>query len=510
MAEVNVIRLLVLIAASVLPLSLITAQEKTEDNAKKKVEIHHTDLMTNQGSMKRLLGNVRMKHKETFMTCDSAHYFENNLVEAYSKVHIYKGDSLHLYGEYLLYDANSEFAHIRDSVILIDNETTLYTNKIDYDIANEKAMYDTGGKIINKDNTLTSIIGTYYTVDEIFHFKDSVKLVNPDYEMFSDTLKYNTITEIAYFLGPSRVIGDSLNAKCNRGWFDTKNETSLLLDSAYVNNLVQIVNGDSIYYDSNTGFGTANYNVTISDLENDIIVKGDKSWYTKDPEKFMITDNAQFIQINDDDNLYLHADTLRSVIITDSIADYRLVRAYYGCRIFSDGLQSKCDSLSYSFQDSVIKLYYKPVLWSDENQLFADSVSLFTKNSAMDKMELYNSTFIIEKVDSSRYNQLKGNMLIGYFTENKISKIEMRGNSEKIYFAIEENALVGVDQSTCEDMDIYFEDGKMKLIYLLANPEGTLDPPLHIRPSLKKLTDFQWYEALRPKNRYDIFREINR
>ncbi|MBS0009799.1 MAG: hypothetical protein KFF49_00210 [Bacteroidales bacterium] len=503
----KVIRVIILITLIVLPFSFLYAQE-TDRPGKRRIEILHTDLMANKGDMRQLLGNVSFRHKETNMTCDSAHFYPSkNLVEAYSNVHIFKGDTLHLYGEYLLYDSEAEYAYVTDSVILIDNETILYTDHIEYDMLKETATYTTGGRIINEDNVLTSRTGIYYTETEIFHFKDSVELLNPDYTMYSDTMQYNTITEVAYFLGPSEVIGDSIYVKCRRGWYDTKNEISLLLDDAYVDNKVQIVTGDSIYYETDKGYGTAFFDVSITDKEQDIIVKGNSSWYYKEPERFMITDSAQFIQINGDDFMFLHADTLWSVTISDTTDSYRLVRAFYGCRIFSDDLQAKCDSLSYSFRDSVIRLYYKPVLWAESNQLFADSMALMTKNKEMHRMELYNNAFVIEEVDSTRYNQLKGRNLTGYFRDNKLYKIEIRGNSEKVYFAIEEDELIGVDQSTCVNMDIYLEDGKIDEIYMMDNPEGSLDPPLHTLPSLKRLENFQWFEAIRPKNRYDIFRK---
>lgn len=503
----TVIRSSMLIALLILPLCLLQSQEPDREG-KKKIEILHTDLMTSRGDMRQLLGNVRFRHKETYMTCDSAHYFPGqNVVEAYSEVHIYRGDTLHLYGEYLRYDSEAEYAYVRDSVILIDNETTLYTDQIEYDMIEETATYTTGGRIINEDNVLTSIIGIYFTEEEVFNFKDSVKLVNPDYTMYSDTLRYSTTDEVAWFLGPSEIIGDSIYARCNRGWYDTKNELTLLLDEAFIDNEIQVVTGDSLYYETENGYGTAHYDVTIRDKEQDIIVKGNDSWYYREPERFMITDSAQFIQVNEDDYLYLHADTLKSVTVQDSTMDYRLVRAYYGCRIYSEDLQAKCDSLSYSFRDSVIRLYYDPVIWSEANQLFADSISLYTKNKEMHKMELYNNSFVIEEVDSARYNQLKGKNLIGYFTDNKLMKIEIRGNSEKIYFAIEENELVGVDHSTCVNMDIYIEDGKINDIYMLESPEGTLDPPLYITPSERRLEGFQWFEAIRPKDRFDIFRK---
>lgn len=540
MAKISAIKVLCTIFLLTLPFSQYLAQAQNQVK-KKRVEILHSDLMASENSFRRLIGNVRLKHNEMYMTCDSAHYFESaDLVNAYSRVHIFKGDSLHLYGEKLIYDSAREEAEVIDSVKLVDNNSTLYTDHLFYEMTPEIAYYSTGGRILSEDNVLTSIIGQYYSKSEVFHFKDSVVLVNPDYTMYADTLEYDTKTEIAYFLGPSEVIGDSLYARCNEGWYDTRNEKSLLLFKAMVDNKKQIVTGDSLYYENDNGYGTAFYDVTISDLTQDIVVKGNKAWYYREPERFMITDSAQFIQARENDYLYLHADTLWSVtrsdtikgqkklpleksvdsidkqdladslnidISRDSIVSYRLLRAFYGARIYSTDLQAKCDSLAYSFKDSVIKLYKKPVIWSDENQLTSDSIKLYTRNSQMERLEMFNNAFVIEEVDTSRYQQIKGKNLSGYFRDNSIYKIEVKGNGENIYFALEEDEFVGVNQSTCASMDIYLEEGKIERIIFLKNPDGSLDPPLQKTPSSRKLDNFSWLKNLRPKDRWDIFRK---
>ncbi len=541
MAKISAIKVLLSLFFITITFSISHAQELNAGK-KKRVEILHSDLMASENSFRRLLGNVRLKHNEMYMTCDSAHYFESaNLVNAYSRVHIHKGDTIHLYGDKLIYDSAREEAEVIDNVKLIDNNSTLYTDHLFYEMNTEIAYYSTGGRILNQDNVLTSIIGKYYSGPEVFHFKDSVELVNPDYTMYADTLEYDTKTEIAYFLGPSEVIGDSLYAKCNKGWYDTRNEKSLLLFDAMVDNKKQIVTGDSLYYENDNGYGTAFFDVTISDLTRDIVVKGNKAWYYREPERFMMTDSAQFIQTRENDYLYLHADTLwsvtRSYIIEaankntpgdinidsidkpytsdtinidtrhDSIVNYRLLRAFYGARIYSDDLQAKCDSLAYSFKDSVIRLYYSPVIWSDENQLTSDSILLYTRNSEMERMNLYNNAFVIEEIDTSRYQQIKGKNLTGYFKDNSIYKIEVKGNGENIYYALEEDEMVGVNQSTCASMDIYLNEGKIERIIFLKNPDGSLDPPLLKNPSSRRLDNFLWFKHLRPKDRWDIFRK---
>jgi hypothetical protein len=222
----------------------------------------------------------------------------------------------------------------------------------------------------------------------------------------------------------------------------------------------------------------------------------------------MVTDRAVFIQVSKSkDSLFLHADTIRAVTVSDSASkDYRLMKAYYGCRIFSEDLQAKCDSLSYSFQDSVIRLYNSPVIWSDENQLTSDSMAVFTKNQQTDRLELYNSSFITSKVDSIRYNQIKGKSLTGFFTNNELYKIDITGNGETIYYLLDGDYIAGVDQTKSADIEIYFEKGQVSEIYQKKNPDGFTDPPEPSIPKEIRLKGFNWLDSIRPKQKEDIFK----
>lgn len=541
MAKLKYAQLWILLAL-LLTTHLTSGQEKQQPE-KRVVNILHSDIGFGEGGTRTLTGNVRLRHKEMFMNCDSAILTENStIVKAYGSIHIFRGDTLHLYGEYLYYNSTSEQAEVKDSVLLIDRETKLYTNHIYYDLINETATYNTGGKIVNEDNVLTSIIGIYYSKPEIAHFKESVKLVNPDYTVTSDTLIYNTVTETAFFHGESEIFGDSLYARCEDGWYDTRLDVSVLKKNARIDNNKQIITGESLFYDELAGYGTAFQDVTITDKTQDVVIKGNSAWYTRDPEDFIITDSAQFIQTSENDFIFLHADTLWSAALPDSmlsppasdpvsitepsdtiltssttgntpltqasdtIDDNRIMRAWYGVRIFGDNLQAVCDSLSYNSADSVVKLYKSPVIWSDNNQLTADSIFMFITGESVGRIELYNSAFIIEQVDTDRFNQIRGTNLTGYFRENTIYKIEVKGNAENIYYLVDKGSLVGVNQGTCASIDIYLTDGKITDIYMFQSPEGTLDPPLQQPDSERRYDSFRWLEELRPKDRFDIFR----
>jgi lipopolysaccharide assembly outer membrane protein LptD (OstA) len=322
-----------------LPAIVFGQSADKNSRSKKKIEIIHSDRLSQDQTLgddfRKLIGNDTLKHNDVFMYCDSAYVYQNTRrVRAFGRVHINQGDTLNLYGNYLFYDGTEEKAIVEGNVELIDKKTHLYTKALNYDVKNKIASYSDSGKIINADNTLTSITGIYNATSKMFHFKDSVRIVNPDYIMTADTMDYNTESETAYFTGPTEVNGDSIYIYCEKGWYDTKKDIARIWKNAVINNRQQIIHGDSLFFDNNSGFGQAFRNISIADTTNDIIVKGNYAWYYKKPERFMVSDRAEFIQISESDSLFLHADTISAVTVYDtSGASFRLMRAYYKCRI---------------------------------------------------------------------------------------------------------------------------------------------------------------------------------
>jgi len=503
----------VILPAAVYFLPYDAAAQQT--TGRRKVEIMHSDSMRFDRSMgrssNRLNGNVQLKHNDLFMKCDSAWYYDDtNQVFAFSRIHIWQGDTIHIWGQYLTYNGDSGKAVMTDSVVLADNEMRLFTEKVDYDVNTQVANYDTGGRILNGDNTLTSVVGIYYSNRKMLHFRDSVTIVNPDYVMRADTMRYDTSKEIAWFAGPTEVTGDSIYLYCENGWSDTRNDISQLMKNAVLDNREQRITGDTLWYDEKTGEGEGFGNVTITDTTDNITTGGGYARYSKRPERFLLTMTPWFTMFSDDDTLTLRADTLRAIPVTDTAGiNHRLLKAYYGCTIFSREMQGRCDSLAYSFQDSVIRLYHGPIVWSRENQLTADSIALYTLNSKADHMELYNNAFVVSEVDTARYDQISGKNLSGYFIDNKLRRIKVTGNGEAIYYVVDGTELVGVNRARSASIEIFLEDGKIAEIYQNQSPDGVLDPPLMKPESERRLDGYRWHPGLRPVRKTDAVPDEN-
>ena len=124
----------------------------------RQIEILNSDKMeydeTLGSNAIKYVGNVIFKQDEAIMHCDSAYFYpKENYVNAYHNIHIVQGDTLHLYGDFLKYLGNQKLAQVRDNVILLDKETRLETDHLDFNLRDNIGYYLNGGHIVNGDKT---------------------------------------------------------------------------------------------------------------------------------------------------------------------------------------------------------------------------------------------------------------------------------------------------------------------------------------------------------------------
>ena len=485
---------------------LLHAQEEN------KIEILNSDYMEYDASVGsgvvKYVGEVAFQQQNMLLSCDSAWYFaRDNNVHAYGNVHIIQGDTLNLYGDELRYFGNDKFAEMRHNVTLIDKETTLTTDYLDFDLENNVGYYERHGHIVNGDNTLESRAGYYYSQNKSLNFRDSVVIVNPEYTIYADTLRYHTVTEIAYFLGPTRIISPENSIYCENGWYDTQKNISQFNKNAYLESDGQYLRGDSLYYERDNGMGMAFDNVELYDSAQQVILLGRYAIYFEEPEYAMLTDSAILIQISDEDSLFIHADTLKSVV--DSTGQYKILRAYYKVKFHRPDMQGKCDSLAYLESDSVFQLFGDPVLWSEIHQLTAEQMNVHMAFEEPDYIELSNAAFIISQDDSIRFNQIRGRNMVGHFSEDQLSRIDVKGNGQSLWFGRDEGDLIGVNKAESSDIKIYLADGGVEKVNMIMTPSAILYPPDEVPEEDLYLSGFLWLEEHRPKTKQDIFRWVD-
>lgn len=456
---------------------------------------------------KILIGNVILIHDGTTFYCDSAVINSvRNDFRAFGNVYVLMSDSVELYGDRLSYQGNAKIAYVYDNVRLIDDKTTLYTDYLIYYRLQKKGIFNRGGRIVDGENVLTSRIGEYYSTLKEYFFTDSVIVTTPEYLIKSDTLRYNTISEIVHFRGYSTLTGEEDFMFAYKGWSDTKNDITSLKNHATVKHKQHIIYGDSVYFDKKQEYGYAEKNAVLMDVEKDMVVEGQTVEYILQEGYAYSTDSAFAILIDNNDSLFLHADTLK--MLFDTADKFDRLLAYDKTKFFRKDMQGACDFLIYNLKDSIISMYKEPVLWSGKNQLTSDSLKIFMTNKVIDSLVMYNSAFIVSEDSMSTYNQIKGRDVVAYFVNNDMDRILVNGNSETIYYIRDENTklIIGVNKALASNMEITLENREMIEILYLENPKATLYPITDITPEEQKLKGFKWLDYMRPKKKEDIFK----
>ena len=455
-----------------------------------------------------LEGNVSFRHDSSFMSCDSAYFFETtNSLEALGNVRMEQGDTLFVYGNYMFYDGNTQVARLRENVRMENGQVTLFTDSLNYERANNIGYYFEGGLIVDSLNQLSSFYGQYSPATKLAVFNDSVRLENQNFTLYSDTLQYSTDMKIATILGPSVIVSDSGTIHSSHGWYDTEANTALLLERSEVCSGNRLLVGDSIAYDRDAGFGEAFGNMSVRDTAQKVILKGQYGFYNERTEYAFVTDSACFLEYSQGDTLYLHADTLVMTVL-DSTA--REIKAFYGVRFYRTDVQGVCNHMQFNTRDSVLYMYDNPVLWNEQYQISGDTIEMFMKDSTIDYAHVIQYAFAVQHVDSSYYNQLKGNDLKAYFEGKAVRRIDVEGNAESIFYPLDNGAMIGLNETKSGFMTIWVKDNTLERLKIWPSPKGSLTPIPDLKPEQKTLKDFCWFDYLRPKNKDDIYQVVQR
>lgn len=495
---------------------------------KRRIDIENADLYTYDEKIRknavRLLGNVRFRHNDVLMFCDSAYQYNDvNMVDAYGNVHIVQGDTLNLYGDRINYNGNSKLAKVRGGVKLINKSITLTTDSLNFDLSTNIGNYSTGGRIVDTANVLTSINGKYFARRNLFLFKDSVVLTNKDFVLRADTLKYNSETARAFIVGPTTITGKKKGEVLysEDGWYDTRKNISELYKASKFTNKDQSLEGDTLFYDRNSGNGRARHRVVLNDTTNHVSIRGKFGIYNQNSKIAFVTDSALFMQYGKKDTLFMHADTLKTIPDNDTLKintnvpdslkkDNKFFMAYPRVRFFKSDLQGKCDSLSYRMTDSTIYMYYDPVLWSQKNQMTAEHIQYISKKPEPALARLEKDAFIIMAEDSMRFNQISGKSIVGQIFDGKLKVADVNGNAQTLYYLKNKDKYTGINSLMSSKIYLHMVNNKMDTIRFYPKSEGKTIPMKELTPELSTLKGFNWREKERPKNPQDLYPAVDR
>jgi|TARA_Y100000385_G_scaffold30371_1_gene28625 lipopolysaccharide export system protein LptA len=463
---------------------------------------------------------VHIKHKGIEMWCDEAIYYgKEDFIEAYGSVRVKQGDSINMTSKYVEYSGKTQLAYASGDVVLIDPDSKLYTDVLHFDRIKQQAYYNQKGRVVrDTSGTITSTVGRYYVNSKKYQFVDNVKLINPEYEIDTERLDFYTESGYAFMFGPTTITSETSVIYCERGFYNTNNDTGHFVKKSKINYDDRIVEGDSVYFNRNKNFASATNNITVTDTLNKSIIKGHYAEVFREKDSVFITKRALAITEQENDSIFMHSDTL----MVTGPADERIIRGFYNAKMFKSNLSGKADSIHMNQKTGLTQLinFYDvdadafskkehPVLWHFESQITGDSIHLIsnTKKETLDSLKVFNSAFVISK-DSlgDGFNQISGKVLYGLFENNELNTIDVIKNAETIYYLRNsENELVGIDKSKSGSIKIFISENQIDELRKINQIGGKTYPEEDFPEKEIKLKGFVWRNEERPKTVDDLF-----
>lgn len=499
------------------------------------------DLLHYEGNTKiaTLKNNVRMTDGHMVLTTDLLNYDMNTHIGSYTDGGKLVNQSTVLTSGHGYYYADTKDVYFKNNVQLTDPQYTLATDTLLYNTISRIATFiapttiNTGNSIIHTD------CGYYNTMQNYAHLCDRPSILDSAQQVTADSMNYDRATGIGTAFG-------------NVVWTDTSRKMTVLANYAVSNQVKNTIlatkkplliierQTDTLYVAMDTLFSgplkppsdTTAGSVSVSGGEktnvskkrvvhaerhqssvgvdspgNNHIASGNKEETEK--HRPVKTDEADTsfsrtkTEPDRDTLVSLSHDTTHTKMDSSQL---RYIIAYHHVRLFSDSLQGVSDSLYYSDLDSAFHFYKDPVLWTGASQLTGDTIVLFTKDQQASKIVLKNQALIINKLEDSIYNQVKGKIITGYFgDENQLVWMDVNGNAESMYYAQDNGgAFVGGNHSTSARIHLYFNKGKLNKVVFLKDVDGTFMPPTKIPEEDKMLQGFRWEPGRRPKSKTEL------
>ena len=455
-------------------------------------------------------GHVYFLHQGGHLWCDSAYFYqESNSVKAFGHVRFRQGDTLSLNCDYADYDGVQQLMQARHHVVLKHRLQTLYTDSLDYDRLYDFAYFQEGGTLIDGKDRLVSDWGEYNLKNGEAKFSFNVKMRNGKRLITTDTLYYDTRKSMAHLVGPSKIISGTSVIHTQQGYFNTKSDKAQLYGRSTVVDKGKTITGDSLYYDDKTGLNRGYGNVVFVDKKNKNSLSCGKLTYNEKTGYGFATIRALAKDYSQKDTLYAHSDTMKIYtfnINTDSV--YRKVHCYRKVRTYRTDMQAVCDSMVINTKDSCMTMYKDPIVWNANRQLLGEVIKVYMNDSTIRFAHIIGQALSVELMnDAKHYNQVTSKEMKAYFVDGNVRRSDAIGNVLAVYYPVDDkdSSLIGLNYIETDTMKMYMsKERKLERIWM-PKAQGIMYPLSQTPPAKMKLSNFAWFDDIRPLNKDDVF-----
>ncbi len=415
--------------------------EKTEaQNIITLQRFESAQVTTVNGERIRKIYNARMSLGDVTMVCDSAwQYLNRNELQAFGNIQI-DTSTENIWTDTLYYYTDQDLSKLRGRVIIKQDSTLLFGEKVNYNFFTKVAYFQEGIRLEDDQGILTALQGTYFQNQDSAIFRNQVQI--------ADTAQYAE--------------GDSLFINREREYLQLYSNV-FVVDST--NN--GLLTGDYLEADS-TGRRYVLGNGYLRNIESDSTSSDTSHIYAQ--ELLMIENDS-----------------------TSTVSGYNKVS------VWSINFSSLSDSLFYNSEAELFELDGNPKAWHKNIQLSGPFISVQMDSNQVKELKSFVGAFAVQEDSlTGRLHQLKGDSLFAYFDSGSVSQILMYPKSEVLYHTKNDaDEPDGAMESASPKTILFFVNGELTQAKMEKN-DGLFLPEYDGIVS-RRLDGFTWNPELRPQ-----------
>ncbi|WP_185866031.1 OstA-like protein [Blattabacterium cuenoti] len=504
------------------------------------VQIFHADLIqkNDHNNSISLIGNVHFKYKKYHLFCDEAIYHKkNNRLYGHGNVQleseknkiiskkIYIEDNfshfklsggvvlsvgkIKLIADTINYDLRKKLLKAVNNVVVFFKKLKLTTNMLEYDFNRKKIFYKMNSIIYYDDYVVHSKEGFFSPDEEKAELKNGIKLISKNYTVYADILEYFFKKNKINF-NDSALITQNDNSDnfiyVKKALFFIQKKIFLLEKYISIHYNEKIIKGKYLFFDEKKKYGFIR-NFLLEDLKKKYFLMGGYGKFDFNNNSLILKKNPKIVRISKKNSFLIYSDILKMNFKKNS--SY-LIQAFSVESFFlNESIQGKSSVLNYESSNDYIQFDGNPIFWFQNQQITGKSIYISFQEKDeyfLKTIKIIKNAFYIEKINSKEFNQVEGDLMIGFFNEkNILEKISIQGNINSIIFlSSKENKLM--NKSSCGMLSLYLDiEKKIRNISCAEQAYSELIPISEKTPNeFLFLSKFYWKEKEKP-NAYKNF-----
>ena len=484
-----------------------------------------------------LYRNVTLENGDQKLFTQTMFYDIGDRIATYQDTALMIKDTTILQSRKGIYDVNKELATFKEDVIVRDSSFDLRADSLKYHTGLDKVIFISSTHIVTDSAKIYCRSGYYdfhldkakfggnpqyvneetvATADSILYdhnYGDVFLMGNAVYKEINkyaeaDLIHYNEKTKQTNLKGEGHYKDGNSTVSGELVFYDELTSTFKVRGKGFISDPPMTIIADSIDYAKKLGTGLAGGNVIWRDTSAKISIFCDKIFYEKDRSKVRALGYDERPLLTNDmkgDTLFLSADTLLVYELVEQQDTFRQFSGFHDVRIYKSDIQALSDSLHFDGRDSVLTLFDNPYVWSDTTQFSGDTIHMYLRNEALDRVHVKGNGFILNNIESEYYNQIKGRQIEAFFMNDSLHQMTVVGNAEAYYyFQDEAKAFIGLNTTLCSSMRFSFKDNQVESLHFYDKSTSKMIPIQKVDPIKMRLENFYWNGEIKPNSVDDL------